>query len=63
LRNVLTSRLRTQAELEIIESVSVYRVWSLRRSIHHCGLLGERRTQDLMPLMLAAAGRREKYGA
>ena len=27
------------------------------------GLLGERRTQDLMPLMLAAAGRLEKYGA
>ncbi len=27
------------------------------------GLLGERRTQDLMPLMLASAGRLEKYGA
>jgi 2,3-bisphosphoglycerate-independent phosphoglycerate mutase len=27
------------------------------------GLLGHLRTQDLMPLMLASAGRLEKYGA
>lgn len=38
--HVLTSRLTAQAEVETIESVTVCRVPSFRRSIHQCGIRG-----------------------
>lgn len=38
--HVLTSRLPAQPVVETIDSVTVCRVWSLRRSLHQCGLAG-----------------------
>lgn len=38
--HVLTSRLPAQPTVETIDSVTVCRVWSLRRSLHQCGLFG-----------------------
>ena len=38
--HVLTSRLPAQPVVETVESVTVCRVWSLRRSLHQCGLFG-----------------------
>jgi glycosyltransferase involved in cell wall biosynthesis len=38
--HVLTSRLPAQPAVETVNSVTVCRVWSLRRSLHQCGLFG-----------------------
>ncbi|MEO8464159.1 MAG: glycosyltransferase family 4 protein [Gammaproteobacteria bacterium] len=38
--HVLTSRLPAQPVVETVDSVTVCRVWSLRRSLHQCGLFG-----------------------
>lgn len=38
--HVLTSRLPAQPIVETVSSVTVCRVWSLRRSLHECGMLG-----------------------
>jgi glycosyltransferase involved in cell wall biosynthesis len=38
--HVLTSRLPAQPLVETVDSVTVCRVWSLRRSLHECGIFG-----------------------
>jgi glycosyltransferase involved in cell wall biosynthesis len=38
--HVLTSRLPAQPVVETVDGVTVCRVWSLRRSLHRCGLFG-----------------------
>lgn len=38
--HVLTSRLPAQPVVETVNSVTVCRAWSLRRSLHQCGLFG-----------------------
>jgi glycosyltransferase involved in cell wall biosynthesis len=38
--HVLTSRLPAQPVVETVSAVTVCRVWSLRRSLHQCGMFG-----------------------